>query len=323
MGIGDWAGFVSNPQSPIPNRQSPITSPQSVSTPAKNLPTWAFLSLATNFILILAVILLIFRQHGCTAFLGCIFSSQVNSNRQPEAMTPQIGPHHQLTYQQWLDILKQEAKAAAQNHPQHLTILLGDSLSLWFPTELLPKDRNWLNQGISGETSAGLLKRLELIDRTTPETILVMIGINDLIQGVSDETILTNQQQIILYLQRMHPKTQIIIQSILPHGAKQVIWEGREKLLGIPNSRIRQLDQQLQRIAAKQSVKYLNLHPLFTDEQGELRPELSSDGLHLNPQGYLVWSSALQLYNQTERETQQDQPQKKRINHAKARENKN
>jgi len=291
-----------------------------VSTPAKTFPTWAFLSLATNFIMILAVILLILRQHGWTAFLGGIFPSQVNSNHQPEAITPQLGPRHQLSYQQWLDILKQEANVAAQNHPQHLTILLGDSISLWFPTELLPEDRNWLNQGISGETSAGLLKRLELIDRTTPETILVMIGINDLTQGVSDEIILGNEQQIILYLQRMHPKTQIVVQSILPHGGKQVTWEGREKLLAIPNSRIRQLNQQLQRIAAKEGVKYLNLHPLFANQQGELRPELSSDGLHLNPQGYLVWSSALQLYSQIELEAQ---PEKKRINHAKARENKN
>jgi len=273
-----------------------------VSTPARTFPIWAFLLLATNFILILAVILLILRQHGGTAFLGAPFPNQVRSNNQSEANTPQLGPRHQLSYQQWIQVLKQEANVAAQKNPQHLTILVGDSLSLWFPNELLPKDRNWLNQGISGETSTGLLKRLNIIDRTHPETILVMIGINDLVQGVSDEIILGNQRRIILYLHRVHPKTQIVVQAILPHGGQQANWEGREKLLAIPNSRIRNLNQQLQSIAAAEGVKYLNLYPLFANQQGELRPELSTDGLHLNPQGYLVWSSALQLYSQLELE---------------------
>ncbi|MDJ0801036.1 MAG: G-D-S-L family lipolytic protein, partial [Calothrix sp. MO_167.B12] len=37
---------------------------------------------------------------------------------------------------------------------------------------------------------------------------------------------------------------------------------------------------------------------LFTNEQGNMRLELTTDGLHLSSQGYLVWSSALQLYSQ-------------------------
>lgn len=251
----------------------------------------------------LAVILL-WRQQGLTAFFGRITSPiQVNPDSESQ-VTPQLGPRHKLNYPQWVDILKQEAKVAALKRPPRLTILAGDSLSLWFPTELLPQDRNWLNQGISGETSAGLWKRLELFDSTQPETIFLMIGVNDLIRGVSDEIILGNQQQIIRYLQKVHPQTQIIVQSILPHGGEEVTWEGREKLLAIPNSRIRLLNQQLQAIAKKEGVKYLDLHPLFTNEQGNLRPELSTDGLHMSLQGYLVWSSALQIYSQIELETQ-------------------
>ena len=34
------------------------------------------------------------------------------------------------------------------------------------------------------------------------------------------------------------------------------------------------------------------------DKEGNLKPELSTDGLHLNQQGYLVWSSGLKLFNQ-------------------------
>ncbi|NWF59424.1 MAG: G-D-S-L family lipolytic protein [Fischerella sp.] len=272
-----------------------------MATPAKTFPTWAILSLVTNGLLLLAVILLLLRQQGVAAFLRTISPIQVKADT-PSQPPPELGLRHKLNYQQWVDILKQEAKVAVQKRPPRLTILAGDSLSLWFPPEFLPENRNWLNQGISGENSAGLLKRLELFDRTQPETIFVMIGINDLIQGSSNEIILNNQRQIMRYLRKVHPKTQIVIQSILPHGGEQVTWEGREKLLAIPNRRIRKLNQRLQDIAITEGVKYLDLHPLFVNNQGNLRSQLSTDGLHLSPQGYLVWSSALQLYSQMELE---------------------
>ncbi len=272
-----------------------------MSTSAKTSPTWAILSLITNGILLLAVILLIWRQQGVTAFLANILPNHVNASASSQPI-PELGNRHKLNYQQWVDILKQEAKVAAEKRPTHLTILAGDSLSLWFPPELLPENRHWLNQGISGENSTGLLKRLELFDHTQPETIFVMIGVNDLIQGNDDEIILNNHRQIMRYLRQVHPQTQIVIQSILPHAGKEATWEGREKLLNIPNSRILKLNQQLKIMATKAGVKYLNLYPLFVNNQGNLRPEFSTDGLHLNSQGYLVWSSALKLYSQIELE---------------------
>lgn len=267
---------------------------------SKAIPQWVWLSLISNGVLFFAVVVLTIR--GNSNSISAVDSSTTQQLEPASESTLStnsgLGPRHRWTYQQWVDQLRREASAMASNSPQRLTVLAGDSLSLWFPLELLPSDRTWLNQGISGETSAGLLKRLKLFDITEPDTIFVMIGINDLIRGIDDATLLNNYREIIRDLVWVHPDAQIVVQSILPHSGQNANWEGRERLLKISNERIRNLNEELKIIAEEESVYYLNLHPLFTDKEGNLKPELSTDGLHLNQQGYLVWSSGLKLFDQ-------------------------
>lgn len=209
-----------------------------------------------------------------------------------------LGTRHYLSYQEWLDILAQEAKAAVEHPSDKLTILAGDSISLWFPTDLLPPDRTWLNQGISGETTVGLLRRLELFADTQPQTIFVMIGINDLLNNISTATVLANQAQIVTELKAQHPQAKIVVQSILPHGGAQSNWEGRDRLLAVSNAEIQALNQQIETLAQSQGVEYLDLYPLFADAHGNLQENLTTDGLHLSRDGYWVWRTALHLYRQ-------------------------
>ena len=269
------------------------------------LPSWVFWSLAGNGTLAIAVLLLLWRGFSPSASPAKFNLAENNAGNNAEVATAtpgvlaasESGIRHQLTYQQWVDLLAQEAKVVATAKPNHLSILAGDSISLWFPQTLLPQQRHWLNQGISGETSAGLLKRLDLFDQTKPETIFVMIGINDLIRGIDDKTLLDHQQEIVRSLRDAHPKAQIVLQSILPHAGVGAKWEGRDRLRTIPESRIQDLNQQLEAIARQEGVYFLDLYSLFTDAQGDLRADLSTDGLHLNAQGYQVWSIALQVYS--------------------------
>ena len=276
---------------------------------SRTIPVWALLSLLSNGILILAVAQLLRGQNlaeSSSANAAVTVQSPEEQIRPlmatksgksvPDA--PVAGQRHKWNYQQWVTQLGREAEAAASNRPPKLSVLAGDSLSMWFPTKLLPPDRIWLNQGISGETSVGLLKRLQLFDRTFPDTVFVMIGINDLLRGASDEGILNNQRQIIRDLRWAHPKAQVVVQSILPHSGEQSTWENRDRLLAIPNSRIRGINRRLKEIATSENVSYLDLQPLFADADGNLPKELSTDGLHLNDRGYLVWRSALQMFSQ-------------------------
>ena len=221
---------------------------------------------------------------------------------------PRPGGGRKLNYQQWVDVLKQEADSAAARNPSHLTVLLGDSLSLWFPGELMPGRRMWINQSISGERTKGLLNRLDLFKKNDVESIFLMIGINDLIWGETDEDIITNYKEIVRQLKKEHPNTQIVVQSILPHGGEISTWESRDKLLALPSDRIIAMNETLKKIAKDNNAYYLDLYPIFVTGDGHLRPDLTTDGLHLNREGYLVWRSAIALYAQLEL---QDPPAKK------------
>ena len=204
------------------------------------------------------------------------------------------------TYAQWLEVLAADAKTMAAKNPEHLTVLLGDSLSLWFPGELMPGKRVWINQSISGEKTQGLLNRLDFLDDNDVEAVFLMIGINDLIWGKTDEEILTNYKEIVRRLKAEHPDTQIVVQSVLPHGGERSTWESRDKLEALPSDRIMNMNNALRKIAADNQAYYLDLYPIFVTGDGTLRGDLTTDGLHLNRQGYLVWRSAIALYAQLE-----------------------
>ena len=204
------------------------------------------------------------------------------------------------SYAQWLEVLAADAKSMATKNPEHLTVLLGDSLSLWFPGELMPGRRVWINQSISGEKTQGLLNRLDYLDDNKVEAVFLMIGINDLIWGKSDEEILTNYKEIVRRLKAKHPEAQIVVQSILPHGGEQSTWESRDKLEALPSDRIMSMNSALKKIATDNQAYYLDLYPIFVTGDGTLRDDLTTDGLHLNRQGYLVWRSAIALYAQLE-----------------------
>jgi lysophospholipase L1-like esterase len=74
----------------------------------------------------------------------------------------------------------------------------------------------------------------------------------------------------------------VIVQSILPTRLNPVF-----------NNRIRQLNEQLLSMAHQEGANYLNLQVVFTDDQGNLRRDLTTDGLHLSQRGYELWDLGL------------------------------
>lgn len=189
----------------------------------------------------------------------------------------------QPTYQQWRRLLALEARAVSRRQGQRqLMVMVGDSLSQWYPSDYLPSRDIWLNQGISGDTTRGILQRLDDFATARPDRIYVMAGVNDLKRGASDREILQNLAKIVARLQRQHPQAQIVVQSILPTRSSM-----------IPNDRIENLNQQLAQLTTRQGATFLDLYREFVDRDGYLQQQLSTDGIHLNLQGYQVWQTAL------------------------------
>ena len=187
------------------------------------------------------------------------------------------------TYEDWLYLLSREARSMAAGQGENaLTVIVGDSLSLWMPTEFLSQHRFWLNQSISGETAAGMVKRLYMFNRTNPDTIHVMAGINDLKNGATDTEVLESLQTMMQQLRYQHPEAEVIIHSILP-----------TRLPNLPSDRIHGINQRLVQITQQEGTTFLDLQGYFSDAEGHLRQDLTTDGLHLNYRGYTMWQAAI------------------------------
>jgi lysophospholipase L1-like esterase len=190
------------------------------------------------------------------------------------------------THQDWQALLQREAAVMTQAQGRNrLTVIVGDSLALWMPPEALPQNRFWLNQSISGETTSHMLRRLHYFANARPDTIHIMAGINDLKQGASEDSVVRNLQQMVGRLRQQHPQAQIVVHSILPTR-----WES------LPSDQIQRVNGRLAQLAQQPGVSFVDLQTTFADDQGQLRRELTTDGLHLSRQGYAVWRTALVSY---------------------------
>ncbi|WP_102692402.1 GDSL-type esterase/lipase family protein [Rummeliibacillus pycnus] len=168
------------------------------------------------------------------------------------------------------------------------TVMLGDSMILYnewseeFPVGPI------LNRGIGGDTTVGLLKRLDTITSGQPKSIVLMIGVNDIAIGFTEKQTLNNYDKILTDIEQKSPNTQIIITSVLPVN---------NNLYGyrVHNSQVIKLNEGLQQLASKHQIPMVNIHDEFL-KGNQLDPKYTRDGLHLNGAGYAIWVSALKPY---------------------------
>ncbi len=149
------------------------------------------------------------------------------------------------------------------------TVLLGDSITQWNPI----KETEILNLGVAGDTTLDILLRIQEVEKINYQKVIFKAGINDILNNFSLKKSCELYGKVVEVLQRNFQEVTLL--SVLPI-------ENRRRI----NVKVRRLNGHIQEIAVSNNLKYLNIHPLFCDEELNLKKEYSTDGIHLSPMGY-------------------------------------
>jgi lysophospholipase L1-like esterase len=160
------------------------------------------------------------------------------------------------------------------------TVFVGDSLTEggrwqeWFP------EFEAINLGVGGDTTEGLLERLDEVAEADPDTVVLLIGTNDVANRRAVEHVVRNIETILVELRNALPDARILLQSVLPRGREYAEF-------------VKEINRHVWQFAATVRAHYLDLWPVMAEADGELNPAYTEDRLHLNDAGYDAWLSEL------------------------------
>lgn len=146
--------------------------------------------------------------------------------------------------------------------------------------------RNAVNLGIGGDRTQHVLWRLDNgnLEGIKPKLAVLMIGTNNSNgRDHTAEEIADGIQAIVAKLRAKLPETKVLMLAIFPRGPMPNAQ--REK-----NAKASQLAS---RVADGKTVHYLDIGPKFLTADGTLEKEIMPDYLHLSPQGYEIWATAI------------------------------
>ena len=170
-----------------------------------------------------------------------------------------------------------------EQNDKYKTVMIGDSITdggLW--NELLNNDLIQ-NRGIAGDTTDGVLDRLNSTNKNLNQAFL-MIGINDFFQEKSVDYVFSNYLKIIENLQQKGIK--VYIQSTLFVG---------ESKPAKYNQKVEALNEKLKSYAKENSLIFIDLNKILASNK-TLKNEFSYDELHLNGTAYKLWAQEIKKY---------------------------
>lgn len=150
-------------------------------------------------------------------------------------------------------------------------IFLGDSITAW--NSELKNIENSENFGVPGFISRDIVWQLQGDDEETisGRTACLMVGVNDIMMGISIEKTLSNIKEIIEMLKKRFEK--IIFISVLPIDNVNL------------NKNIQKLNENIKNI---DGIEFLDVHNYFLNEHGMIDYKFTTDGAHLSNYGYEI-----------------------------------
>lgn len=204
-----------------------------------------------------------------------------------DAGLPGVGP---IRRYDWFQQLWRERRAqwdADRDKDQGAVVFLGDSITqLW--GDALPAAFPGVkiaNRGISGDTTRGVLIRLDGdVLSLHPRAVVLLIGTNDLDEHATPDMIVANVKLIIAALKAHDPAMPIVLCQVFPSSPA----------LSRPATQIKAVNA-LYLAAVKNDPQVIPLDTwnLFADADGDAKPYEFPDLLHPNRIGYAKWAMAL------------------------------
>lgn len=171
-------------------------------------------------------------------------------------------------------------------------IFLGNSLTQGGKWDVYFPVQKPVNRGISGDNTLGMLGRLHEIIDSRPSKLFLLAGINDISLNRTNDKIMTGIKSIIYQVKAGSPGTKIYVQSLLPINNSP----NRYKRMLDKEKQIEELNKELQEFCDKENILFINIYPAFLGGERLLDARYTTDGLHLNDDGYAVWTDQIRKY---------------------------
>ena len=167
-------------------------------------------------------------------------------------------------------------------------VFLGDSITDGWPLDKYFPGKNYVNRGISGQTTPQMLIRFrEDVINLRPIAVVILAGTNDIAGNTGPmllEEIEANYASI-AELAHAHG-IRVVFSSILPvHNYTE---RSTNMYMQRPMAQIRELNRWLEEYCKTNGYVYLNYFDAMIDDAGFLKKELAEDGLHPNEAGYAL-----------------------------------
>ena len=172
-------------------------------------------------------------------------------------------------------------------------IFIGDSIVEYYPLqELLGTTKTIVNRGIRGYQTGLLLDNLDThLYGDAVDQIVLLIGTNDIGKDVPMTETLNNLESVIQTISRDYPLSQIKLVSILPVNESENF---KQTVYIRTNEKIKKWNQAYQELAsAYMQVEYVSAFEELLDQEGQLKSDYTTDGLHLSVSGYQALSETL------------------------------
>ena len=159
-------------------------------------------------------------------------------------------------------------------------VFLGDSITnggRWSEAFITKKVAN---RGIGGDTSKGILHRIDQVLDMNPKSVYIMLGINDIAGGLKADDVFYNYKEIVRTLTEKN--IEVIIQSTLLSDKEK--W----------NIEVNKLNGYLIELSKNNNYRYIDINEVLAPS-GVLTSEVSFDGVHLKPEMYLKWFNLIDI----------------------------